>query len=76
MGNLFGRVWIFCTRQPFFRFFANIDASIGIDQKNGKRPVEQPCRVHGVFFPAADRAVVLINEDELFGHGSRSGDDA
>jgi hypothetical protein len=60
----------------FFAPLLQQNASVSIDQKNRKRPVEQPGRVHGVFFPAADRAVVLINEDELFGHGSLPGDDA
>ena len=38
--------------------------------------MQQSRRVHGVFFPATNRTVLLINEDKLFRHGSSLGDDA
>ena len=50
------------------------DAPLTAYQENRKSPVEQSRRVHRVFLTVADRTVLLINEDELFGHGSESGD--
>jgi hypothetical protein len=49
------------------------NAAVRIGQKNGESPVEQSRLVHGQFFPAPDRAVLLVHENQVLGHGLGSG---